>query len=799
VIRSFEKAVAEGKEVSMKKKLLFVISQFYKGGAESALLNLFKLLDKEAYEVDFLVMNQMPAENAVSLIPMVPSWIRLCDVFQENLNYPLPKRARGRFLYTIPQKDEFPRPALDFVFGKQYDWAFHVGEWYTPVFVAREVNAAHKAAWIHTDLSKASYFNAKEYFRYDDAVDSYIFVSQNALKSSVEAYPLMKEKAAVIYNPLDLPELRKMAQEPTEDVLLETKRPIVLTVANIRTEKGHLRQLEAMRILKQRGVNFTWLNIGSLAYGSLVEKVREQAKAYGLEKDFLLLGSRSNPYRYMRYADAVAVLSDFESWSMVITEAKTLRVPVIATRTAGALEQIVHGENGILTDFTPEDIADKLELLLTNEELRQKIRDSLTDFDNTTEIVESFGRLVSKEELSGLEKDILFVFDDVNYPSGAKGAALHQMDALQRAGHKVAVFSGTEPNLELRMRLPEVRFYGWHSIRKNRWFNSRVLAVLLDRSWTAAEKAEKVARSFMPSADRQQQTFRKCVMGEAQKLFGQFKTVCVVSEGSIWRKDVANCSAQKKIQWIHTDYAAWKNFSDWTRHITKDDGQIYQKFDTIVLLSEQIRNRFIQIYPQLAPRTKVLPNSIDQEEILQKGQMRSEKPFPPVHFVTVGRLSQEKSLMRLLKILYGLKEEGYRFHWDWIGDGPEWNDAVEKIQKLDLTDCVTLRGAHRNPFRYVKNAQVFALLSSYEGLPNTIYEAFVLGVPVLATAVGGIPEQISQGKNGWLAANTEKGIRDAIVHILENQNEIERFHENLQQYHYPNEMIEKELNELFEC
>lgn len=102
--------------------------------------------------------------------------------------------------------------------------------------------------------------------------------------------------------------------------------------------------------------------------------------------------------------------------------------------------------------------------------------------------MESFGRLVSKEELSGLEKDILFVFDDVNYPSGAKGAALHQMDALQRAGHKVAVFSGTEPNLELRMRLPEVRFYGWHSIQKNRWFNSRVLAILLDRSWTATEK-----------------------------------------------------------------------------------------------------------------------------------------------------------------------------------------------------------------------------------------------------------------------------------------------------------------------
>lgn len=782
----------------MKKRILFVISQFYKGGAESSLLNLFKLLDREMYEVDFLVMNQMPAENAVSLIPLVPSWIRTCNVFQENQSYPLQKRARGRFLYTIPQKDEFPRPALDFVFNKQYDWALHIGEWYTPAFIAREVNAKHKAAWIHTDLAKASYFDPKEYFRYDDVIDSYIFVSQNALKSSVEKYPLLAAKATVIYNPLDLPELRKMAQEPTEENLQDVKRPIVLTVANIRTEKGHLRQLEAMRILKQRGVNFTWLNIGSLAYGPLVEKVREKIKQYGLEKDFLLLGSRQNPYCYMRHVDAVAVLSDFESWSMVITEAKTLRVPVIATRTAGALEQIVHGETGMLTDFTPEDIADKMEVLLTNDELCRKIKDSLTDFDNTEEILESFHCLVKGDTLKLYPQDVLFVFDDVNYPSGARGAALHQINALRRKGCVVSVFSGTEPKFELRMQIPDVKFLGWWSIRKNQWFNDRVLAVLADKSWSGKEKREKLYQIFCTSAEKRTKQFHIHVMKSAQELFEQFHTVCVVSEGSIWRETVAECSARKKIQWIHTDYAAWREFSDWTKNITKDDGEIYQKYDTIVLLSERIRQQFISLYPQLESKTLVLPNFIDEEKIIKKGHMNPKKAYPLVHFITVGRLSQEKALMRLLKILYELKEDGYQFHWEWVGDGPEWNDAVEKIQKMDLSDCVTLRGAHQNPFRYVKKAQVFALLSSYEGLPNTIYEAFVLGVPVLATAVGGIPEQISKGKNGWLAENTEKGIRDAIVHILENQQEIEQFHENLKQYHYPNEAIEKKLGELFE-
>lgn len=76
----------------------------------------------------------------------------------------------------------------------------------------------------------------------------------------------------------------------------------------------------------------------------------------------------------------MAVLSDFEAWSLVITEAKLLGVPVLATRTSGAMEQIVNGETGVLCDFDAQAIADALEQLLKDEKMRSEIHRNLQGF-----------------------------------------------------------------------------------------------------------------------------------------------------------------------------------------------------------------------------------------------------------------------------------------------------------------------------------------------------------------------------------------------------------------------------------
>lgn len=64
------------------KKLLFVISQLYRGGAETSLVNLLNHLDKNKYEIDLVILNQSPVKGAVSLIDSIPSWVKVCDAYK---------------------------------------------------------------------------------------------------------------------------------------------------------------------------------------------------------------------------------------------------------------------------------------------------------------------------------------------------------------------------------------------------------------------------------------------------------------------------------------------------------------------------------------------------------------------------------------------------------------------------------------------------------------------------------------------------------------------------------------------
>lgn len=169
---------------------------------------------------------------------------------------------------------------------------FH-GEWCSPAFVAIEVNAKQKAAWIHCDISKAQYFDPNVYFHYLDCFDYFIFASQHSLDSSVEKYPFLKDKAVTVYNISDIVDIKKKAEEVVED-FEKPDIPMLLTCANFRSEKNHLRQVEVLAELKKRNVDCVWVNIGSTSDVKLVEKVRQKCREYQIEDRFLILGPKSN-------------------------------------------------------------------------------------------------------------------------------------------------------------------------------------------------------------------------------------------------------------------------------------------------------------------------------------------------------------------------------------------------------------------------------------------------------------------------------------------------------------------------
>jgi Glycosyltransferase len=779
------------------KKLLFVISQLYRGGAETSLVNLLNHLDKNKYEIDLVILNQSPVKGAVSLIDSIPSWVKVCDAYK-NRNL-IGLKIKGKFIYNQNQKDRYYLSALDFVRNKMYDWAFFVGEWHSPEFVAVQVNAHKKAAWIHNDLSKAEYFNEEEYFYYYDYFDKYIFVSENSLKSSCKKYKFLKDKAVTIYNINDINKIKEAAKEPVDDYKFGEKLTLV-TCANFREQKNHLRQVEVMKVLKRRGIDFRWINIGAITDKAIVSRAKKLAKDYNLENDFLILGPKSNPYKYISRADAVTVLSDYESWSMVITEAKILGVPVISTRTSGALEQIENIKTGILTNFTVTEIADSMESFIKSKELQASIRKNINSFDNTKEILESFTKLVdfqgNKEKLKSKRDKILYIIDEINYLGGAHIATKYQINKLLEKGQDITIFSSSIPRPGVRNELLGVEFLSWRDLREDTIFNMRLFGCLTNKFFTIKEKKFKFKLSYAGKILKVNDNFEKNVLSCFERIFSNYDVICVMSEGSAFKEIVAKAKCKKKIQWIHIDYCDWKDKTEWAIKMTKNDRETWKAYDDIIVLTESIKQDICKIYPHLKNKIKVMKNIMPENMIKMKANIKKINDNR-LNFVTVGRVDKQKAYERLVMILGRLRSEGYKFYWTVIGDGNERSKIENMIIQNELDDVMFMEGAKSNPFPYIKDADVFALMSDFEGLPNTIYESLILGVPVIATNVGGVKTQVINGQTGWLVENDEESIYNGIKEILDNPNEVEIMKEKLKNYVYDNEKIYKDTYDLF--
>ena len=113
-----------------------------------------------------------------------------------------------------------------------------------------------------------------------------------------------------------------------------------------------------------------------------------------------------------------------------------------------------------------------------------------------------------------------------------------------------------------------------------------------------------------------------------------------------------------------------------------------------------------------------------------------------------------------------------------MGTGAEQDAILQKIDALGLANCVFLDGVTENPYKYMKNCDLFVLPSGWEGFPTVTVEAKILGCPVLATDVSGIREQLIHGETGWIVENSEDGIYEGLKQLLDTPALIEKLRSN---------------------
>ena len=148
-------------------------------------------------------------------------------------------------------------------------------------------------------------------------------------------------------------------------------------------------------------------------------------------------------------------------------------------------------------------------------------------------------------------------------------------------------------------------------------------------------------------------------------------------------------------------------------------------------------------------RVSVLPNPApDVPEMPSREELRAELDLEGDVLVFAGRLGPQKALGVALDALAEIGDVKLVI----AGDGPERSALERRVDELRLNDRVRFLGSvpRETVLRLFKAADASLLSSAWENFPHTVVESLAVGCPVIATAVGGVPEVVRDGENGLL-------------------------------------------------
>lgn len=248
----------------------------------------------------------------------------------------------------------------------------------------------------------------------------------------------------------------------------------------------------------------------------------------------------------------------------------------------------------------------------------------------------------------------------------------------------------------------------------------------------------------------------------------------------------------RKIAWVHND-VDYFDIGVSRREILRS----YAKLDTIVTVAEQSRNSFAKKYGFPKEKIDVLYNMIDEESILQKSTEAVE-PNHEFTFVNVGRMRPQKRQDRLVKIAQRLKEEGFRFKIQILGNGPEEENIRRLVAEQTVEDFVELKGLVLNPYPYIKQADCVVVSSDFEGYSIAVKEALFLCKAIISTDVSGVREIFEGNKYGIVTERTTDDLHAKMRSALLGEIDLKAIETRLQTFDCSNKAIIEKLFSIIE-
>lgn len=258
-------------------------------------------------------------------------------------------------------------------------------------------------------------------------------------------------------------------------------------------------------------------------------------------------------------------------------------------------------------------------------------------------------------------------------------------------------------------------------------------------------------------------------------------------------------TARTDIRWV-TFSRGWTRENPKVRLYHTIDKVILRFADHIVAVSESQKRKLTRLF---IPKKKisVVHNATAPEQLdgVERVDLRSRFGFPSdtLLHMSAGRFSREKGQVYLVKAAVAALERNHLLRFVLFGDGPDLRKVRKLVAAFGCEDKILCPGFEKNVVGNLKGADVFVNPSLSEGLPSVVLEAMALGVPVVATAVGGVPEIITHRQTGYIvAAKDPKALAEGMLFMNRHRDQARKFAESALQFVTDNFTFDKQNRKL---
>lgn len=197
------------------------------------------------------------------------------------------------------------------------------------------------------------------------------------------------------------------------------------------------------------------------------------------------------------------------------------------------------------------------------------------------------------------------------------------------------------------------------------------------------------------------------------------------------------------------------------------EGLAHRRLDLLLCNSAWLAGRTIG--SRWAPVPRVIHNAVDLDAFAPVPLPGGDKPT----VVMVANFGPEKRHDIFLGAFADLIAGGMDVRAILVGDGPERSRVEALTRELGVQKNVELAGLVMDTRPFLAQAHVVVLTSAYEGFPNALLEGMAMGRPVVATRVGGIPELVRHGADGFLVEMEPRDVADAIRSLTQDRSRLE--------------------------